>query len=52
MRTIEKYGNLDIVVNNAGIVNEIDWKRTVDINLVWHPYFKGHSVYCMSSRQP
>lgn len=34
MRTVEKYGNLDIVVNNAGIVDEIDWKRTVDINLV------------------
>lgn len=34
MQAVEKYGKLDIVVNNAGIVDEIDWQRTVDINLV------------------
>lgn len=36
VRTVEKYGRLDIVVNNAGIVDEIDWQKTVNINLVWH----------------
>ena len=34
MRAVEKYGKLDIVVNNAGVVDEIDWQRAVNINLV------------------
>ncbi|XP_044262127.1 15-hydroxyprostaglandin dehydrogenase [NAD(+)]-like [Tribolium madens] len=33
-KTVERYHQLDIVVNNAGIVDEIDWKRTIDINLI------------------
>ena len=33
-RTIETFGTLDIVVNNAGILDEIDWEKEVDINLV------------------
>nr|XP_015839613.1 PREDICTED: 15-hydroxyprostaglandin dehydrogenase [NAD(+)]-like isoform X3 [Tribolium castaneum] len=33
-KTVETYNQLDIVVNNAGIVDEFDWKRTIDINLV------------------
>ena len=33
-RTIETFGALDIVVNNAGILDEIDWEKEVDINLV------------------
>ena len=52
MRTVEKYGNLDIVVNNAGIVDEIDWERTVNINLVWYGiHIIGHLVYCVPCRQ-
>ena len=35
-RTTETFGTLDIVVNNAGILDEIDWEKEVDINLVRH----------------
>ncbi|KXJ18506.1 15-hydroxyprostaglandin dehydrogenase [NAD(+)] isoform X2 [Exaiptasia diaphana] len=31
--TISKYGRLDIVCNNAGIIDEKNWMRTLDINL-------------------
>ncbi|KAF5299866.1 hypothetical protein FQA39_LY11403 [Lamprigera yunnana] len=31
--TIETFNNLDIVVNNAGILNEKQWERTVAVNL-------------------
>ena len=34
MRAIEKFGKLDVVVNNAGVADEIGWQRTVNINLV------------------
>jgi NAD(P)-dependent dehydrogenase (short-subunit alcohol dehydrogenase family) len=35
-KTIETFGTLDIVVNNAGIFNESEWEKEVDINLVGH----------------
>jgi len=41
-RTTETFGTLDIVVNNAGILDEIDWEKQVDINLVGHI-----SLYCI-----
>lgn len=33
-KTIEIYQQLDIVINNAGIVDEVNWKRVVAVNLV------------------
>ena len=38
---IRKYQNVDIIVNNAGINNEITWRKMFQINLVryskyWH----------------
>ena len=27
-------GKLDIVVNNAGILTEVNWKKMIDVNLV------------------
>ena len=33
-RTVQKFGGVDIVCNNAGIINEGDWEKTVAINLV------------------
>lgn len=30
--TVDKFSRLDIVVNNAGIGNERDWRKTIDVN--------------------
>ncbi|CAL8350635.1 unnamed protein product [Boreogadus saida] len=32
-RTVDLYGRLDYVVNNAGINNENDWEKTIQVNL-------------------
>ncbi|XP_061106146.1 15-hydroxyprostaglandin dehydrogenase [NAD(+)]-like [Conger conger] len=32
-KTIERFGRIDIVSNNAGTVNEIYWKKMIEINL-------------------
>ncbi|XP_064205804.1 15-hydroxyprostaglandin dehydrogenase [NAD(+)]-like [Anguilla rostrata] len=32
-KTIERFGGLHIVANNAGILDESDWEKTVQINL-------------------
>jgi NAD(P)-dependent dehydrogenase (short-subunit alcohol dehydrogenase family) len=42
-RTIEKFGTLYIVVNNAGIFDDVQWEKKVDINLVSQRY-----LYCTS----
>jgi NAD(P)-dependent dehydrogenase (short-subunit alcohol dehydrogenase family) len=44
-RTIENFGTLDIVVNNAAILNEIDWEKEVDINLVGHIRLYSIHIY-------
>ncbi|KAB0796311.1 hypothetical protein PPYR_10372 [Photinus pyralis] len=31
--TIKKFNNLDIVINNAGILNEIDWEKMIKTNV-------------------
>ena len=33
-KTIEIYQQLDIVINNAGIVDEVNWRKAVAVNLV------------------
>lgn len=32
--TVKKFGRLDIVINNAGINNEKNWEKTIEVNLV------------------
>ncbi|XP_076102326.1 15-hydroxyprostaglandin dehydrogenase [NAD(+)]-like [Mytilus galloprovincialis] len=32
-RVVQKYNTVDIMVNNAGIMNENQWRTTIDINL-------------------
>ncbi|KAF5305620.1 hypothetical protein FQR65_LT07701 [Abscondita terminalis] len=32
-KTVEKYKNVDILINNAGIMDELNWEKSVDINL-------------------
>uniref|UniRef100_A0A671MPS5 15-hydroxyprostaglandin dehydrogenase [NAD(+)] n=1 Tax=Sinocyclocheilus anshuiensis TaxID=1608454 RepID=A0A671MPS5_9TELE len=31
--TVNKFGRLDIVINNAGINNEKNWEKTIEVNL-------------------
>ncbi|XP_049337367.1 15-hydroxyprostaglandin dehydrogenase [NAD(+)] isoform X2 [Astyanax mexicanus] len=31
--TVEQFGRLDIVINNAGINNEKNWEKTIEVNL-------------------
>lgn len=33
-RTVDTFGQLDIVINNAGINNEKNWGKTIEVNLV------------------
>ncbi|XP_067348328.1 15-hydroxyprostaglandin dehydrogenase [NAD(+)] [Channa argus] len=33
-KTVETFGGIDILCNNAGILNESDWEKTVSINLL------------------
>ncbi|XP_029114993.1 15-hydroxyprostaglandin dehydrogenase [NAD(+)] [Scleropages formosus] len=32
-RTVERFGRLDVVINNAGINNEKNWEKTIQVNL-------------------
>ncbi|XP_059207044.1 15-hydroxyprostaglandin dehydrogenase [NAD(+)]-like [Centropristis striata] len=33
-KTVETFGGIDILCNNAGIMNETEWEKTISINLV------------------
>ncbi|XP_071036590.1 15-hydroxyprostaglandin dehydrogenase [NAD(+)] [Parasteatoda tepidariorum] len=33
-RTKQLFGRIDVVVNNAGIVNELEWKKMIEVNLI------------------
>ena len=33
-RTVDTLGRVDVVCNNAGIIDEKDWEKTVAVNLV------------------
>lgn len=40
---VERFGQVDIFVNNAGILADSEWEKTVDINIVLktQKYSKG-----------
>ena len=55
----EHFGRLNIVVNNAGVMGETDWERTLDINLVLYlnyshlkPIYTKAVRNCSYPRQP
>ncbi|CAH1270644.1 HPGD [Branchiostoma lanceolatum] len=33
-QVVDRFGGLDLVVNNAGILNELDWEKCINVNLV------------------
>ena len=33
-QTVSTFGRLDIMVNNAGVLDEAEWQRVVDVNVV------------------
>ena len=32
--TIKQFGKVDVLLNNAGIVDDVDWERTFQVNAV------------------
>jgi NAD(P)-dependent dehydrogenase (short-subunit alcohol dehydrogenase family) len=47
--TIDAFGGLDIVVNNAGVANQ-EWDKTISINLTGVYYGCKHGAEAMASR--
>ncbi|XP_078608152.1 15-hydroxyprostaglandin dehydrogenase [NAD(+)]-like [Branchiostoma floridae x Branchiostoma japonicum] len=33
-QVVDRFGGLDLVVNNAGILNEVEWEKCINVNLV------------------
>lgn len=33
------YGKIDVVINNAGILNENQWKKMIEVNFVSMKYY-------------
>lgn len=34
LATADKFGSIDILINNAGILNDGEWEDEIDINIV------------------
>jgi len=45
-KAIESFGTLDIVINNAGIMNDAEWEPMVDVN-----YVSNEGSICYSYRR-
>ena len=40
--TNEAFGDVDICVNSAGLFDEVNWRRMMQINLVCRPMHSAH----------
>uniref|UniRef100_A0A8B9HNJ1 15-hydroxyprostaglandin dehydrogenase n=1 Tax=Astyanax mexicanus TaxID=7994 RepID=A0A8B9HNJ1_ASTMX len=46
--TVEQFGRLDIVINNAGINNEKNWEKTIEVNLVGTDIYSVLGLGCFA----
>ena len=49
-RTIDTFGSLDIIVNNAGVAGGVPWDRTIAINLNGVMYGLKHGCEALAAR--
>lgn len=52
--TVDTFGGIDILSNNAGIMDEAAWEKTVSVNLVRNPssVWAATMVTSLSSSAP
>lgn len=45
IKTVKTFGHFDILINNAGVMNDTIWEKQIDINLVGMLGDKTHSQF-------
>lgn len=51
-QTVLKYGNMDIIINSAGICNDSTWEREVAVNVVRTSTFFMNNVTICCKNNP
>lgn len=45
IKTVKTFGHFDILINNAGVMNDTIWEKQIDINLVGMLGDKSHRQF-------